>query len=638
MEQRPSSKLAVILHADVVGSTGLVQRDETKAHERIQNAFRHFSEIIQAYKGITLEIRGDALLAQFDRASAAVSAALAFQSENAQANTALDDDIQAVVRIGISLGEVLIADGTITGEGVVIAQRLEQLAEPGGVNIQGAAYETVPRRLPFEYMSLGEKTLKGFSEPVRIFSVRLKPESAVPAPEEPQSIDSGAPWWEKRWFISGLVGCLAISALAGIFWLKPWDRQQESATADLNAPTGIETPSIAVLPFANLSGDPGQEYFSDGITNDIITDLAKSPDLIVIASNSSFTYKGKAVKVQQVGKELGVKYVLEGSVQKSGDSVRINVQLIDAATGGHLWAERFESTLEDVFALQDSVSQEVVLKIPAMMITTNQQPIKRGETANPMAYDAFLKGWQAYRRQTPESFAQARDHFEQAISLDPDYSRAHGALAALYWRAHQRVWYYALGTSFANMLAMEHLEKASEVPTALTHMVTAEIRMKHGEYGAALTEAEQAVEFAPNDPEARNTLAQVLIYSGKPQVALEHIEHALRLDPANRGYALFLRGLAEFGLDRFESAAKDLAKALQLNPDFRRPAAILAAAYGFLDKEREARAALEEYESEYPAYGITSTVLSFPYLHETDKSRLTEGLRRVGMQVKPYTQ
>ncbi len=638
MEQRPSSKLAVILHADVVGSTGLVQRDEAKAHERIQNAFRHFSEIIEAYKGITLEIRGDALLARFDRASAAVSAALAFQAKNAQANNALDDDILPVLRVGISLGEVLIADGTITGEGVVIAQRLEQLAEPGGVNIQGAAYETVPRRLPFEYKSLGEKTLKGFSEPVRVFSIRLKPESEVPAPEEPKSLALGAGWRGKRWLIRGLVGCLAILAFVGILLLERWDRKPESATADLMAPASIETPSIAVLPFANLSGNPEQEYFSDGITNDIITDLAKSHDLIVIASNSSFTYKGKAVKVQQVGKELGVKYVLEGSVQKSGDSVRINVQLIDAITGGHLWAERFEGTLEDVFALQDSVSKEVVSKIPSMMVTTKQQPIGRGETANPMAYELFLKGWQEYRRQTPESFALARDHFEEAISLDPDYSRAYAALAALYWRAHQREWYYALRTSFANVRAMEHLEKASKAPTALTHMVTAEIRMKHGEYGAALTEAEQAVEFAPNDPEARNTLALVLIYSGKPQVALEHIEHALRLDPVNQGYALFLRGLAEFGLDRFESAAKDLAKALQLNPEFRRPAAILAAAYGFLGKEREAQTALKEYESEYPQYGITSTVLFFPYLHEADKSRLTEGLHRVGMQEKPFTQ
>ncbi len=637
MEQRPTSKLAVILHADVAGSTSLIQRDEAIAHERIRNAFHRFSEIIDAYKGITLEIRGDALLAQFDRASAAVSAALSFQSENAGANAALSDDIQPVLRIGISLGEVLIADGTVTGEGVVIAQRLEQLAEPGGVNIQGAAYETVPRRLPFEYESIGEKTLKGCSEPVRIFAVRLKAGSALPAPKAPKSNAAESRWRGKPWLKLGLAACLVIFAFVAILLLEPWEQQRESDPLDPVAPAGFEKPSIAVLPFANLSGDPEQEYFSDGITNDIITDLAKLHDLIVIASNSSFTYKGKAVRVRQVGQELGVKYILEGSVQKSGDTVRINVQLIDATTDGHLWAQRFEGTLKDVFALQDSVSNEVVLKIPAMVVTARQQPFERDETTKPMAYDAFLKGWQHYRRQTPESFARARDYFEQATTLDPEYSRAHAALAALYWRAHQREWNYALGTSFASARAMEHLEKASEVPTALKYMVTAEIRMKHGEYGAAITEAEKAVEFAPNDPEARNTLAQVLIYSGKPRNALEHIEHALRLDPANKGNALYLRGLAEFGRERFETAAEDLSRALALNPDFRRPAAILAAAYAFLDKKHEARAALDEYESEYPAYGITSTVLFFPYQHEVDRARLTEGLRRVGMQVKPYT-
>jgi len=299
-----SRQLAVIVHADVVGSTTLVQQDETIAHQRIQSAFQRFSEIIETYGGSTRELRGDALVAEYERASDAVAAALAFQLSNTTHNASLDDEIRPELRIGIALGEVVIADDTITGAGVVLAQRLEQLADTGGVVVQGSIAETVPGRMPFTFDNLGEQNLKGFEQPVRAFAVTLEAGKAMPAPEARAARPNATP--EPR--------------------------------PDANKP------SIAVLPFNNMSNDPEQEYFADGIVEDIITALSHIKQWRVVARNSSFVYKGQSVDIRDVAEKLGVRYVLEGSVRKGGNRVRITGQLIDAESGTHLWANRLTAT------------------------------------------------------------------------------------------------------------------------------------------------------------------------------------------------------------------------------------------------------------------------------------------------------
>ena len=314
-----SRKLAVILHADVVGSTSLVQQNETLAHQRIQAVFNNLSKTISSYGGIAHEIRGDALVAEFERASDAVAAALAFQVLNDEINSTLSDDIQPGLRIGISLGEVVIADSTVTGAGVVLAQRLEQLAESGGVVVQGAVSETVPTRIPIEFESLGEQMLKGFDMPVRAFVAKLRPGEELPTPE-----------------------AAAIP--------------KDAESISLQVP---DKPSIAVLPFENMSGDPEQEFFADGISEDLITALSKIHWFFVIARHSSFTYKGQAVDVTRVASDLGVRYVIEGSVRKAGDRVRISAQLIDATTGRHVWAESYNRSLTDIFELQDEMTQTI---------------------------------------------------------------------------------------------------------------------------------------------------------------------------------------------------------------------------------------------------------------------------------------
>jgi TolB-like protein/class 3 adenylate cyclase len=392
-----SRKLAVILHADVVGSTVLVQKNEALAHERIQAAFHQFSGTIDAFGGITSELRGDALVAEFERASDAVGAAISFQAQNTSLNSALADEIQPALRIGISLGEVIVADSTITGVGVVLAQRLEQLAAPGGVVVQGSVSETVPTRLPFEFDNLGEQTLKGIDQPVRAFTATLQAGADLPVPETSSK--------------------------------KPANEFTPAAAADSSLPGTNEKPSIAILPFNNMSGDAEQDYFADGIAEDITTALSRFHDLLVVARNSAFTYRGTAVDVRQVGKELDVQYVLEGSVRSASKRVRISAQLIEAQSGNHVWAERFDRPLEDVFEVQDEITALVASTV-GRQISLAEYRAARGRAVQDLDYRGLLhRAMWHMDRVTAEDCVNAREYAQQAIDRYPDYSGGYSLMA-----------------------------------------------------------------------------------------------------------------------------------------------------------------------------------------------------------------
>jgi adenylate cyclase len=596
MEQdRLNRKLAVILHADVVGSTSLVQQNETIAHERILAAFHHFSETIKTYGGIARELRGDALVAEFERASDAVPAALAFQVLNNEFNAKLDDDIQPQLRIGISLGEVVIADNTITGAGVVLAQRLEQLAEPGGVSIQGAAYETVPQRLPFEYRNLGDQQVKGFEEPVRTYAVTLKPGENIPAPE-PASVAVETP--NKRVSNPRLaIGSIILLAMIGISlaWWQPWVTREELASIEQMAFPLPDKPSIVVLPLTNMSADASQEYFADGMTEDLITDLSKLSGLFVIARNSSFSYKGQQVKVRQVAEELGVRYVLEGSVRREGEQVRINVQLIDATTGGHLWAERYDGTLTDVFGLQDAVVRQVVGALAVHLTTTESTRTLLEETSVAAAYDAFLQGRDHYRNRTPEDYAKAISFYEKAIELDPDYNRAYAVLAGVYWELIDLNWETLLGMQYqAGNRAENYLAKALEHPTGDAYRVSAEMLVNLGQGGEALREIDRAIALMPNDPDVLSSRAWILTVSGRAPEAEDDARKAIRLDPAHPTYLIPL-GRALFHQERYEEAVEIFESVVIQQPEYEYTYPILAATYGYLGRIEEAKAAVAKF-------------------------------------------
>ncbi|GMQ75565.1 MAG: adenylate/guanylate cyclase domain-containing protein [Gammaproteobacteria bacterium] len=583
-----SRKLAVILHADVVGSTTLVRTNETLAHERIQDTFHRFSKTIDMYGGVARELRGDALVAEFGRTSDAVAASLAFQTENTRFNSTLDDDIQPHLRIGVAMGEVVIADNTITGDGVVLAQRLEQLAESGGVCIQDAAYQTVPKRLPFEYENLGEQELKGFEEPMRVFAVVLTPGVRAPSPERPGIV--GRVGWP---ILTGAAVAVLVVVGGVVAWWQPWVLREEPASIERMAFPLPDKPSIAVLPFTNMSGDSEQEYFVDGITEDLITDLSKLSGLFVIARNSTFTYKNKPVKVRQVAEELGVRFVLEGSVRRAGDQVRINAQLIDATTGGHLWAERYDGTLTDVFALQDKVTQKIVAALAVTITADEGAQRTRKETNNPEAYDAFLEGWARYRQYTPEDFAKAIPHFQRAIQLDPNYGRAHAALALVYAESWWNEWSVRMGIGWnaAIQQANRHLQAAMKDPTPLAHRIASLMFIMENQYEEAITEAERAIALDPNDPSGHDAMARILLFAGKPEKSLEFINTTQRLDPQTN--YLFRIGQAQFQLEQYEEAATTLRRYTQRNAADYQPFLYLASAYGHLGREDEAKSAFQ---------------------------------------------
>lgn len=633
VDKRLSGKLAVILHADIAGSTALVRQDERLAHERTQNTFRRLSEVIDQYHGRVLELRGDALLAEFERASDAVSAALTFQADQSNNNAQLSDNIQPAVRVGIAMGEVIIADNTVTGAGVVLAQRVEQLAEPGGVLIQGAAYETIPARFPFEYEDLGRQEVKGFDKPVRIFSASLKNDSALPDPEQPGH--------RSRTALIAIVASAIVAAGVLLIWLEPWERTEEAASVERMAFPLPDKPSIAVLPFTNMSDDKAQEYFVDGMTEDLITDLSNLSGLFVIARNSVFTYKGKAVKVRQVAEELGVRYVLEGSVRRAGDQVRINAQLIDATSGGHIWAKRYDGSIEDVFALQDRVSAQIVSALAANITTDESARLEHAQTNSTQAYDAYLHGMQHYAKGTPDHYAEAARFLHQALEFDPDFARAHAALASVYFNSFRHEFGDQLGIRpfEAWNKAEDHLQLAMNDPTSFAYQVASGLSLTGRRHEEAIGYAEQSIALEPNNANAHSTLAFALLMAARPEQALESVNLARRLDPHNEYYYRFLQGLTEFGREEYEEAITSLELAFELNPELwladaggygcaPSPVQPLLSAYHYQGKEEAITKLLKDTKYRCP---VNNTLLWWPFKESRDHDRLGDGLKGAGV-------
>ena len=393
-EDRLPSKFAFILHADVASSAALVQQDKQLAHERIQDTFLRFGTTIGKYQGKVIELRGDALLAEFERASDAVSAALSFQGDHAYHISRLKDDLRPTVRVGITTGEVIIADGTVTGAGVVQAQRIEQLADPGGVCITAAIHDALSTRMPFDLESLGEQELKGFNDPVRVYRVELIAGESVPPAQ--QANNKKTPSNRPGSIVAAIVIALAVMGGAA-YWFDTREPEVEVASIERVALPLPDKPSIAVLPFTNMSNDPEQDFFAQGMTDDLITDISKISGLFVVSRNSVEKYKGKTVEIRQVAEELGVRYIMEGSVRRVGNEVRINAQLIDAFSGGHEWAERYDGSLKDVFAMQDRIIASIVDELEITLIAGEQAELTEIKTSNTDAYDAYQRGWQRYR-------------------------------------------------------------------------------------------------------------------------------------------------------------------------------------------------------------------------------------------------
>ncbi len=585
-------KLAAIFYADVVGYSRLTGEDEEGTYRRLRTYLDLISKSIQSHNGVVVNYAGDAVLADFPTVSEALTCAAQVQHALKDKNADLPEDRKVQFRIGINLGEVIVDRDEIHGDGVNVAARLEGLAEPGGICISQAVHDALGKKLPLAYEDIGMQQLKNIAEPVHAYSVLLDP-SATPA--RPRRFPRRHVW-------AGAAFAVLAAGMAIAFWYGPWSPNDGPPSGETVATVPADTPSIAVLPFQNLSDDPNQEYFSDGITNDIITDLSRFSNLFVIASNSVFTYKGKPVNVKDVGRDLGVRYVLEGSIQKVGNRVRINAQLIDATTDHHLWAERYDRELDDIFAVQDELTTSIVAALEVMLTEDEQTRVARQYTSNLEAYDLFLRG-RSYLRGTKRTHLQARQLFDEAIELDPTFAAAYAEKSVTY---------------FSNFImpmsqdpkvleaALEEAERAvvldDSLPLARARLGWVYLaKMRHEE---AITEGRRAIALDPNDADSYAQLGNILNWAGKPEEGIGLIEKAMRLNPHYPFSYLFYLGHAYYLLGRNDEAIVLMKRVVTRAPYFLPVHRHLAVLYQESGRQEEARAEVAAVLRIFPGASI----------------------------------
>ncbi len=624
-----TQRLAAILAADAAGYTRLMHDDESATMATLDEYRGIFRQHIEANRGRLVDTAGDSVLAVFEIASGAVGAALAIQHDIGGRNEGMPEDRRMHFRIGIHLGDVMEkTDGSVFGDGVNVAARLEGIAEPGTIAASEIVQGAVEDRLDVAFVSLGEHEVKNIEKPVSAYRVVTGGDTVTVKPRKLGARKIGV--------------AAAAAAVIGLGVLAVWHYSGGGLEGTQVALALPDKPSIAVLPFSNLSDDAAQEYFADGLTEDLITDLSKIQGLFVIARNSSFTYKGKPTKVQTVAADLGVQYVLEGSVRRTGDAVRINAQLIDALTGRHLWAERYEGEFADIFELQDKVLEQTITNL-AIVLTDAEAPIA-GETETDVveAYDTFLLGWEYYHRGTPDANLEAISLFERAIELDPGYSRAYAGLAAAYWDRISQNWEQTHGFDWDRTLkkAIASLEKAQTTPTSETYRLAAEILSTQGRHGEAVAQIDRALALDPNSPDSYVSKARILNAIGRAEEAEQSVRTAMRLDPHYRPNYLRVLALARFNQMQYVDAAVLLERVIGQGSKNPRDYVTLTAAYGHLGRREEAEAARKTYDDIVAAVGYTPMNIqemgvwwygdSFSY-HPAYTQALQDGLGKAGV-------
>jgi len=592
-------------------------QDEARTFSTLKAHFQVMQSFIGRFRGRVVAVHGDSLLAEFASIVAAVQCAVEIQNELAARNEALPEASRMLFRIGINLGDVIEEEGNIYGDGVNVAARLQSLAEGGGICISRTVHDQVKNKLNVGYQFLGAHSVKNIAESVLVYRILLG--------SEPSGKTAGNVWYRlKQWQKVTLPLAVALLLIAGGLVVKTYMVQQKKT---LPLP---DKPSIAVLPFENMTGDPGQQYFVDGFTEEIISSLAKISSLFVIARNSSFTYKGKPVKVQQVRDELGVRYVLEGSIQRSGDRLRINAQLIDAVSGKHLWSEHYDRDLKEIFALQDEVILMITAALQVSLTAGEQARVWAEGTKNLEAYLKFLQGREYLLRGSRESVAMARRFAEEAIDLDPGYADAYALLGAIY---HNEVF---LGASNPKELIAKAIELSQKALGMNGSLADARSRLGvlyswSGRYDEGIAEAERGVELDPNSAMANFFLATVLRYAGRSKEAIPVIKRALRLEPIAPDIYVQQMALIYFQSGDCKEALAICDKGLKRETDNLNSHAIRAAIYGYCGREGEARKEATEVLRINPKFTVESYTKILPYKYQSNRDLTTQGLRKAGL-------
>jgi adenylate cyclase len=623
-------KLAALVSADVVGYSRLMGDDEMATIETLTACRELMSKCIEQYHGRVVDFTGDNLLAEFVSVVDAIECAVDIQKKLKSQNKELPEMRRMAFRIGVNLGDVIVDGDSIFGDGVNIAARMEGLAEAGGICISGTAYEHVKNKSVFGYEFLGKQKVKNISDPVRAYRVLTRPEDAGTLKYKVKKDD---PKHRRRVHLVTIAVVVAI--IAGmVFWKHqlnikgqkpPIVRLLEKHRA-LKLP---DKPSIAVLPFTNMSGDIDQDYFSDGMTEDLITDLSQISGLFVISRNSVFTYKGKAVKIKQVAKDLGVRYVLEGSVRRVGDRVRITAQLIDAKTGHHIWAERYDREMKHIFTLQDEVTGKIVEALAVKLVADEHARLTKKGTDNLGAYDLVLRGSALLNRYTRESNELAAEMFERAIQIDPDYTSAYEGLVWTRLMAWMHAWSYD-----PKLLddALELGKKAVSLDESSPqgHVILGNVYLWKKRHQEAIAELKKAVFLNPNDADALSSLGGALVFSGLPEKALGYLEKAIRLNPNYPEHYIFNLGHAFFELKMYDEAVAALQKSIIKNPNFMPAHGMLASCYGHLGKKEFARAKAEDVKRIIPQFSLKGAAEILPMKDEVFE-HYAEGLRKAGL-------
>jgi TolB-like protein len=572
-EEQVKRRLAAILAADVVGYSRLMDQDEAGTLVALQTRRQNtIDPLVSQYEGRIFNVAGDAVLAEFASPVNAVECAIQIQSKMAEANRKEPDNRQVTLRIGVTLGDVMVDGGNLYGQGVNVAARLEGIADAGGVLVSGTAYDHVKGKIDTTFQDLGVRTLKNIQEPIRVYRVASTPKAPSQAPT-----------------------------------------------------TEIDRPSIAVLPFANMSGDPEQQYFSDGVTEDIITEISRSRSLLVIARNSSFQYRDKAVDVRQVARELSVRYLLEGSVRKMGPRVRITAQLIDTASGNHLWSERYDRDLEQLFEVQDEVTRTIVSTLAGRVEAAEIKSAMQRRTDNLAAYDVLLRGIELIRGYSPDDNRQARELFEKAVALDPSYALAHAYLALSLLVEHG----YGGAPAAVKDKALAIALKAVQLDTteSRAHQFLAQAYRFRSEFDLAITHFERAIALNPNDANGIAQMGFALAIVGEAERGIELIHQAMKLNPFHPEWYWDDLAIASYAARRYEQAVEANLRLVSRKKYWYY--ARLAACYAQLGKLNEAHQQAAEALRLKPDFRFSAEKLL--YKNSADAEHVFEGMRKAGL-------
>ena len=599
--------------------------DEERTHRDLSAGLNLLISLIEKHGGRKVHEAGDAVLADFPSAKAAVDCAVAFQRQMAGDLHEVSEDRRLQFRVGVNLGDVIHDRDDIYGDGVNVAARLENIADTGGICISHSVFLQVRGNQGIGFENIGEQSVKNIEMPIMTYRILLDPEQAGKLHGQIKN---------KPYRLTWIAAALAAILIAGLLIARPWAPEFEPALESQMQIALPDSPSLVVLPFSNISDDREQEYFADGMTDDLLTGLSKIPELFVISSNTSFTYKNKAVKVRDVAEELGVRYVLEGSVRRAGDTIRINAQLIDALSGFHVWAEKYDGKIDDVFQLQDEVVARIVSSL-AQNLTPG--PVY-AETNVPEAYDQLLQGMEFFRMLDPASTVTAIEFFNRAIELDSKYHRAYAALADAYLRIADNGWSAKTGMEFPDVLKlMKHnLAIALENPTSLALNVSAYWKLWNGEHEKALDEIDRAIALNPNDPDNFVTKAYIQVYTGPAKQIEENARHAMRLNPNFPAAYLRILGRGLFHQEHYREAGELFERAAKREPNYEYNYTMLAAIYGHLGDLLSAEKAHQKYlelrsGQEGGAFTVQSVSLWTPYAEESHLLRYQQGLRLAGI-------